>query len=183
MNRYIPNILSILRIVTCPLLFLINDNNIMFIAVVCFIGLTDILDGFLARKYNCQTKFGAQLDSIGDLVFFVSLLLYMCVYESSIIFHHKELLIFTVIIKCIPLIISFIKHKKMFFIHTVLNKLSGIILVLGLILIVLLKVDFLLQFILLVIIVAGVEESIIEFIVEYPDENTRSIFIIRKTIT
>ena len=51
---------------------------------------------------------------------------------------------------------------------------------LGLISIVLLKADFLLQLILWVIIVAGVEESIIEFIAGYPDENTRSIFMALK---
>lgn len=46
-----------------------------FLAVYSFAGLTDALDGFLARKTGTASAFGARLDSAADLLFFsVSLL-------------------------------------------------------------------------------------------------------------
>ena len=70
MNRNIPNIISILRVFSCVFFFVIGYNKILFLMLVLLIGFSDIIDGYLARKYSLQSKLGAQLDSIGDVVFF-----------------------------------------------------------------------------------------------------------------
>lgn len=50
-------------------------KSICFLAIYTFAGLTDVLDGRLARKSGRASEFGARLDSISDLLFYGVLLL------------------------------------------------------------------------------------------------------------
>ena len=73
--KHIPNILSVSRLVasTSALYFAFADEEKIFSILVVYSLLTDLLDGIIARKFNWQTKFGAQLDSLADMVtFFVA---------------------------------------------------------------------------------------------------------------
>jgi len=64
----IPNILSLLRIVLTPVLviFLMEGSYSKALVVFVISGLSDGLDGFLARTLKQQTKLGAYLDPIAD---------------------------------------------------------------------------------------------------------------------
>lgn len=65
--NYLPNLLSIARIALAGLL-LINQQPLFSVCyLIC--GLTDVLDGFIARNYRLQTTLGSKLDSLGDFVF------------------------------------------------------------------------------------------------------------------
>lgn len=176
MKRYIPNILSIIRILLCPALLLITENNLMLITLIIGIGLTDILDGYFARKFNCQSQFGSQLDSLGDMLFFIMLLAYVIVYKRYVLIENKKLLMCVVVVKCIPLIIGMIKYKKLVFIHTILNKLSGIMVVIGVITIITFEIHIIMIYVLFFILLAGIEEILIEILVKNPDENRKSVF-------
>ena len=71
MSYTIPNILTLLRIALIPLLFVIYFSNIKYampIAAIIFIlaGITDWADGYLARKLNQTSAFGAFLDPVAD---------------------------------------------------------------------------------------------------------------------
>ena len=71
--RFLPNILSISRIVISPIFayFLIKKIFIFNIIalIIFFLGsLTDILDGYIARKYNIGTKMGEYIDPLADKV-------------------------------------------------------------------------------------------------------------------
>ena len=66
-----PNLLTTIRIILVPLFIYIffspMKNNILYGTIILFIiGLTDILDGYIARKYNMITKLGTILDPIAD---------------------------------------------------------------------------------------------------------------------
>lgn len=65
----IPNILSFYRIFSFPLFlyFAIGHEERVFVVLLIINLITDILDGFIARKFNMQTEFGARLDSIADV--------------------------------------------------------------------------------------------------------------------
>lgn len=72
MTWNIPNILTVFRLIAAPavliaLAFLARPYG-DWVALCLFIGaaVTDFLDGYLARKWNQQSKFGAMLDPIAD---------------------------------------------------------------------------------------------------------------------
>lgn len=66
----IPNFLTLLRIILVPLLVIFLINKLFLKALILFscLGLTDALDGFLARILNQQTALGSFLDPIADKV-------------------------------------------------------------------------------------------------------------------
>lgn len=73
MHKNIPNILTYLRLVTVPLLvlfFLINSEHNRLICCALFIlaSITDWLDGYLARRWQVESSFGAFLDPVADKV-------------------------------------------------------------------------------------------------------------------
>ncbi len=64
----LPNLLTIVRIVLVPIFLLLVLSNSLFLAAVVFAvaGLTDLVDGIIARRLKTVTKFGAELDPVAD---------------------------------------------------------------------------------------------------------------------
>lgn len=65
----VPNILSFYRIVAFPaiLYFALAHWEKTFVTLLVINLVTDILDGFIARRFNMETELGARLDSIADV--------------------------------------------------------------------------------------------------------------------
>lgn len=71
MNLTIPTILTLFRIALVPVLVLVFYwhhpwSNILACAVFVLGALTDWLDGWIARRYNMYSAFGAFLDPVAD---------------------------------------------------------------------------------------------------------------------
>jgi CDP-diacylglycerol--glycerol-3-phosphate 3-phosphatidyltransferase len=69
----IPNILTLLRLIMLPLLFVIfywpfQYHYLAATVVFTLIGFTDFLDGYLARKLNQFSPFGAFMDPVADKI-------------------------------------------------------------------------------------------------------------------
>ena len=66
--KHIPNILTIFRFILIPfiVLNLANDKYLAAFVIFTVSGLTDILDGFIARKFNFITNFGKLIDPLAD---------------------------------------------------------------------------------------------------------------------
>ena len=73
----VPNFLSFLRIALVPvfLWFLLEEMFVSAITVLAIAGLTDLLDGYLARKLNQTTKLGKLLDPVADRLYIFATLL------------------------------------------------------------------------------------------------------------
>ena len=67
--KRIPDLLSMSRIVLCLPLLMVDAMTVPFWVLYVIAGLTDILDGFLARRWGVESKLGARLDSLADFVF------------------------------------------------------------------------------------------------------------------
>jgi len=126
--KNIPNSLSLLRIVLTVLLVLINNNWLLFFAIYLICGLSDVLDGYIARRYGCETYAGARLDTLADFIFFVISLTGMIRSYGLII--PDSIIIWGFVVVVIRLL-NFCLTKKKFnqfgMLHTVGNKLSGVI--------------------------------------------------------
>jgi cardiolipin synthase len=68
--RQIPNLLSLARLAATPfLVWLLLAGNYRGALILCLAaGLTDMLDGFLARRFGSVSQTGAYLDPIADKV-------------------------------------------------------------------------------------------------------------------
>lgn len=64
----IPNMLTVLRIVLLPFIAWAYLNDKMTIAIILLLisGISDVLDGFIARRFNMITALGKVLDPISD---------------------------------------------------------------------------------------------------------------------
>ena len=68
MLKYIPNILTIIRLLLIPfiLLYIFTGNYILAFIFFTLSGITDILDGYIARKFNLVSNFGKLMDPLAD---------------------------------------------------------------------------------------------------------------------
>lgn len=71
-----PNILTIVRLLLIPvyLYFFLKGEYIVSGVFFSMSGLTDFMDGYLARKYNMVTDFGKLLDPLADKLTLISIL-------------------------------------------------------------------------------------------------------------
>ena len=83
--KNIPNILSIIRIclVFVFVAFFLNDMIVAALVVFLVAGATDVVDGYLARKYNWITNLGKILDPVADKLMQCTVLVCFC--EAGII--------------------------------------------------------------------------------------------------
>ena len=72
---YIPNIITVFRIILVPLVIWFMLDGRMQAAFLLFVlaGLSDGLDGLLAKRYGWQTELGAYLDPLADKALLVSI--------------------------------------------------------------------------------------------------------------
>lgn len=68
MFKHVPNILTILRFFLIPFIVveLVQENYILAFVFLTLSGLTDVLDGYIARKFNFISDFGKLIDPLAD---------------------------------------------------------------------------------------------------------------------
>ena len=72
MKKHIANYITGLRILFSIFLLFFPVLSLGFYIVYLLCGLSDMLDGIIARKTNFISEFGAKLDTISDFVFLVA---------------------------------------------------------------------------------------------------------------
>ena len=128
--KRIPNLLSMSRIVLCLPLLLVDVMTMPFWTLYVMAGLTDILDGFLARRWGVESKFGARLDSLADFVFVLAVgyKLFPYLKLPTALWIMIGLI---ALVKIINAISSFVVKHRIKFLHTKANKLTGFLLFIG----------------------------------------------------
>ena len=116
-----------LRIVAAIILAFLPWGTIRFMIVYTFAGLTDVLDGWLARKNQTASEFGARLDSIADLLFYGVLLIRMLplLYQMF----PEEIWYFVlgiIVVRLVSYAVAAVKFRRFASLHTWLNKLTGV---------------------------------------------------------
>ena len=76
MLKYVPNILTIIRFLLIPFIIfsVIAGNYILAFILFTISGITDIADGFIARKYKLISNFGKLMDPLADKLTQISML-------------------------------------------------------------------------------------------------------------
>ena len=73
-RRDIPNVISIIRItLVVPVVYLLMEREFSYALILFFIaGISDGLDGYLAKRNNWETRLGSILDPVADKLLLVS---------------------------------------------------------------------------------------------------------------
>ena len=67
MKKHLANIITSLRIMGSVVLLLFDASSFPFYMTYLLCGLSDVADGFLARKLHAESTFGSRLDSFADM--------------------------------------------------------------------------------------------------------------------
>ena len=127
MTRHIANVLTVCRIAGSVLLIFLPVFSSAFYITYLLCGLSDMIDGAVARKTNSVSDLGAKMDTAADLVFvavsFIKLLptismpWWLWIWGGTI-----------AIIKIINIIWGYISKKQFIALHTMMNKITGLLL-------------------------------------------------------
>ena len=121
------NYISVSRIIMSIILFVTETLSIAFSIIYIYCGISDMLDGFIARKRKNESNIGARLDSISDIIFvivaMIKILPILNLTNGIIIWG-----VAIVFIKIVNVTCSYIFYKKIVLPHTIANKITGFIL-------------------------------------------------------
>ena len=123
----IANVTTGLRILVSAVLLFCPVFSPMFYALYLIAGISDVADGIIARKTNSVSEFGSRFDTIADLVFVAVSLIKIL----PAIYIPLWLYVWTAIIaliKVINIISGYAKHKRFVAVHTIMNKVTGVLL-------------------------------------------------------
>ena len=128
--KRIPNLLSASRIALCLPLLLVDAMTLPFWVLYVIAGTTDMLDGFLARRWGVESKFGARLDSMADFVFALAVgyKLFPYLKLPTALWMMIGLI---ALVKIVNAVSAYIIRHKIVFLHTKANKLTGFLLFVG----------------------------------------------------
>tara|TARA_Y100000589_G_scaffold184855_1_gene175149 strand:+ start:4615 stop:5112 length:498 start_codon:yes stop_codon:yes gene_type:complete len=81
--KNLPNYITIIRLIfTFPLVIFLETNNLYLVwLIILLAGITDYLDGYIARKFDLKTKLGTILDPLADKIFIIIPFIWLCKYE------------------------------------------------------------------------------------------------------
>lgn len=128
--KTLPNIITVFRVLGALglLFFGVEDVALWVTYLAC--GISDMLDGYLARKLHCESKTGALLDSLADIVFVAC----CCIKLIPVLAFPNWIWIWALVIvfiKVISQISALVIYKKCVFPHTIANKVTGFLLFVG----------------------------------------------------
>ena len=127
MRKQIANVITISRIISSMCLLFCNAFSSWFYFIYLIAGITDMVDGIIARKLNVVSEFGSKLDSFADIIFLVVCMVKILPY-INLPYGIWIWIIMIAIVKIGNIIWNFICNKQLLSEHTFLNKLTGFLL-------------------------------------------------------
>lgn len=126
--KHLPNIITLSRIVSAVALIPIHVFSLMFYILYTYCGVSDVLDGLLARNLHYDSEYGARLDSVAYIVFYavtaIKILPALC---NTLVPLHWCIITVVVMLRLACYTVALIKYHCFASLHTYLNKLTGLL--------------------------------------------------------
>ena len=122
--KYIANIITGSRIVFSIALLFFPPLSSAFYVLYAAAGLTDMIDGTVARKTNTVSSFGAKLDTIADFIFVAVCSIKLLPILDIPVWLWVWIAVIA-LIKVINIVSGVVMHKKLAAVHSVMNKITG----------------------------------------------------------
>ena len=121
------NTITCIRIVCSIAILFFPALSPAFYVLYIIAGISDMIDGAVARKTGTVSDFGSKLDTTADFVLVV-----VCLVKLIPVIHVPTWLIIWIIviavIKAVNLVSGYIMRKEIVVLHTAMNKVTGILL-------------------------------------------------------
>ena len=121
------NIITFVRLLCSIAILFCPVFSVAFYSLYITAGLTDMIDGRVARKTNTVSEFGAKLDTVADFVFVV-----VCLVKLLPIMDFPSWLYIWIgviaLIKTINIVSGYVIQKQFVTIHSLMNKVTGLLL-------------------------------------------------------
>lgn len=125
-KRNIPNMVTAVRIFGTVCLLFLEPLSAVFYIVYTVAGVSDALDGFLARKMKLESSFGSKLDSVADLLFYAVMLIKLFPVLWKVLPKWIWLMVeLILLIRVVSYLVTAVKYKCFAALHTRMNKLTG----------------------------------------------------------
>lgn len=173
--KAIPNCISVSRMIFSLSMIFVKPLSLAFYAIYIICGLSDIMDGFIARKTWTSSKLGEKLDTMADMIM-VGVLLVVLYPIVNIGIEIAIWIISIGIIRLASMIIVFKKYKTFAMLHSYGNKITGIVLYIFPIVIPYIHTTVLMYISCVVASISAIEELIIQITSSELQVNIKSIF-------
>lgn len=173
--KHVANMISLSRIVLVIALFCSFHNAPLFATIYLACGLSDALDGYIARKTKTESELGARLDSIADLLLFGVIAAAIVAWLGDEALAFLPWVLVVVLIRCANLFIAARKYHVFASLHTWGNKLAGFLLFIAPLFVLYQQTGFL-WVVCVAAILSAAEETAIHIISPVLQVNRRSIF-------
>ncbi|WP_073399058.1 CDP-alcohol phosphatidyltransferase family protein [Bacteroides luti] len=173
----IPNIISFSRIILSVILLFLMNSVTLFLILFFIAGITDVADGYIARKFKMVTALGARIDSVADIFFHIVLLLLLFLNYRWVFTENAALFVAILVIKFLSIIVSKMKFCKIIFLHTLANKLTGFLVFVAVPTVMLVENNSFLPALLYIALLTALEELLILIKEKEVNENRKSLFI------
>ena len=176
--KRIPNLLSGSRILMSISLLWFVPFSRSFMGVYIFAGVTDLVDGPIARKTNSVSNLGANLDGIADLLL-GAIAAYVLIPSMQVPRWGTYSVVLIILIRVVSIIIGRVRFKRIVMLHTYGNKAIGLVAWLFPILYLITPTDILVLFVCTVGFLAFIEDLIINCVAREIDPNIKSILSLK----
>lgn len=124
---FLPNIITAFRIFGSLSLVFIEPLTVAFFIIYTLSGISDALDGFIARKFGLVSELGTKLDTLADFIFYAVLLIKIFPILFEVLPTGIWIAVGVIfILRVFSYTMATLKYRRFPTLHTYLNKLSGI---------------------------------------------------------
>ncbi len=179
----VPNLLGFYRILAFPLIlwFALSGRENLFAVFIIVNFLTDIADGYIARKLDMVTDFGARLDSTADYLTYLLVFTGIYIFKLDDFLPHIESFILFVGLLASTIIVSLIKFGRLSSLHLYSFKIGGYIQ--GIFFVILFSYGFVTQYYYFMItwgIIAAIEHITIQLIIPEMKSDAKGLYWVIK---
>lgn len=171
----IPNFITLLRVFGAVGLLFAEPFSFLFYTLYIVCGLSDMLDGYLARRLGAVSKFGQALDSVSDFLF-IGIVLFIYITYTALPWWSILWMISIAAVRFLSILVGFGKYGKLAFLHTYSNKATGFALFLFPLLYSMLPLSLLILLLCSVASISALEELLINATSKVLQRDIKSIF-------
>lgn len=180
-NLYsIPNLLSLLRLILVPILITLAayGQAELFLLLLAVSLVSDVLDGYMARKLQQTSELGARLDSWGDILTYGAMISALYLIWPAIFSAQAGFLLAAMLSFILPLLLALSRFGSYPSYHTIGAKVTAILMAPAYYLLILWDTELFFRAVILLRVLVAVEEIAITFALKRPKSNVDSVFFL-----